>query len=125
MAGIGFMGGGGAGGPNTNSISFPYVEYQRDLNNEEILRMDLGEEEIMILQSMELNIKGGGTNANSSMEFYDDTAGASIASVNAGQKDSGDPLGQSSPGATVILRVTTPADSSIALSLVSQSNIED
>lgn len=79
------------------------------LSNEEIYRLDLEPGEILKINKVEMQLKGGGTQANHSVDIYDLTNTTVIASTTAGSVNT--TAGSSGAGAVVLIRVTNSVGS--------------
>lgn len=79
---IGGAGGGAAGEPVT--LELGHGEIPDGITNEEIHRFQLQAGEVFTLARLELQIKGGGSPANVSLNVYDSTGASQIDTVNAG-----------------------------------------
>jgi hypothetical protein len=86
-----------------------HVNYASGLSNEEIARFTLPSGDSLEVWMLEAQLKGGGTNSNVTLDVYDAAAGTSLASVSGGARTSGgsSPLGTSSTGATITVRLST------------------
>lgn len=86
-----------------------HVNYESGLSNEEINRFSVGDNNKLQVWMLEAQLKGGGTDNNVSVEVYDASDSTSLASVTAGGRKKGgeDPLGTSTPGATILVRIST------------------
>lgn len=76
----------------------------------EIARYTLNTNEKLIVNRMEVKMKGGGTNANFTADVYDESAAAVIASTSGRISAGATPLGESSAGATILLRYTNATE---------------
>lgn len=86
-----------------------HINYASGLSDEEVARFTLEAGEQLELWRLELSLKGGGTDANVSIEVFDATNTTSLGSVTAGSRSEGgsSPLGTSGAGATVTVRMST------------------
>lgn len=86
-----------------------HINYGKNLTNEEIARFSLSTADKLEVWRLEASLKGGGTNSNVTIDVYDSSDGRVLASVTGGGKKEGgsDPLGVSSAGATILVRVST------------------
>lgn len=86
-----------------------YIGYASDLSNEEISRFTLDAGDVLEVWALELQVKGGGSDSNVSLSIYDESAGAEVASIQAGSRNAADtsPIGTSTAGATVTVRLST------------------
>lgn len=99
----------------TKAISQPFVvdnlhtAWGTGLSNEEVYRIDLEAGEILTVERVEMQLKGGGTQANHSVDIYDLTNTTVIASTTAGAVNTTG--GSSGTGAVVLVRVTNSVGS--------------
>lgn len=83
-----------------------HVEYEDGLADEEIARFSLEADSVLEVWSLEVKLKGGGTNVDFSVDIYDVTNASVIASTTDKAVGGADPVGESGPGATIIVRVS-------------------
>jgi hypothetical protein len=84
-----------------------HINYASGLSSEEISRITLDSDEAVQVHAIAPALKGGGTNANVTVDVYEPATSTTLASTTAGSKVSGSPLGSSTAGNDVIVRVTT------------------
>jgi len=105
-------GGGGidlSGGTGLIGLPTHHVNYESGLTDQEIARLTLGSGERLEVWRLDLQLRGGGSDANVSIDIYDVDAGGVIASTTAGSRVEGGtaPIGTSLQGSAVLVRVTT------------------
>ncbi|UBF22179.1 hypothetical protein HRTV-2_gp31 [Halorubrum virus HRTV-2] len=92
-------------------FSVTHTSWASGLSQAEISRFNLNAGETLKVHRLELSLKGGGTNNSLSIDVYDETAGTVLASTDAGTPVSGDPIGTSGNGSSVIVRLTNSTGS--------------
>jgi hypothetical protein len=84
-----------------------HINYASGLSNEEITRITVESDEAVKVHALAPAVKGGGTNSNVTVDVYEPATSTTLASTTVGSKVSGSPLGSSSAGNDVIVRITT------------------
>lgn len=93
-----------------------HSKYEGSLTNEEIHRMTLPTGVAMEIHELNPQLKGGGTDANVTVDVYDATNATVLASTTAGTPTRGSPISTSATEATVLLRIST-GSTSVKLSI--------
>lgn len=109
------------------SIAGHHTNYEAGLTNEEIARFGLGPNERIQIWRIGCQLDGGGTDSNIVLDAYDVSSGTQIGSTTAGSVNRGtsdNPLGESSNGSDVILRLTT-GGSAVDVTITAMLNIID
>lgn len=101
----------GTSGGGSSLFSMPFFTCENGLSNEEIFRWVLQAGETLTVSRVELPIKGGGTNANVSIDVYDSTTARVLASTTAGAINA-TPL-TSGAGSTVLLRLSNASGNTV------------
>lgn len=101
-----------------------HIHYGKNLSTEEVSRFTLADDDKLEVWRLEAALKGGGSNADVTVDVYDATTGEVLAAVSGGEKrEGGDtPLGVSGGGATVLVRVST-GSSGVDLCVTGQTAI--
>jgi len=89
-----------------------YVGYPSGLSNEEVARFTLGSDEVLQVWILELQVKGGGSDADVRLAIRDESDGSELASVEAGSRADSEasPLGTSKAGASITIRLSTGSE---------------
>lgn len=114
-----------AGGVGPMPMPWHTTEYADGLNNAEIGRVNLDTGHELEVWRLETRFRGGGTDPDFTVDVYDEDESAIIASTSSRQSGGDDPVGTSSEGATVLLRVTNDTASSQMASLTGILNIQE
>lgn len=100
---------------NSIPLSISMTKYANELSNTEIYRLQLNSGESLEVSRLDLQLKGGGSLSTPSdfhVEFYDVDNSSVIATDSAdGSPSTGNPIGTSESGNTVILRITNNSGS--------------
>lgn len=88
-----------------------HVNWESGKTNEEAARYQLQGTEKLEVYRLGTSLKGGGTNSNFTLEIRDVDAATTLASVTGGELKTGEPLGTSGAGNTIIVRFTTGSSS--------------
>jgi hypothetical protein len=100
---------------NSIPLSISMTKYANELSNTEIYRLQLNSGESLEVSRLDLQLKGGGSLSTPSdlhVEFYDVDNSSVIATDSAdGSPSTGNPIGTSGSGNTVILRITNNSGS--------------
>lgn len=83
-----------------------HINYEAGLTTEEIARFTLDAGQTLELWRLEVQLKGGGTTTDFSVDVYDATNGTVLASTSSKVTGGTDPLASSGDGATILVRVT-------------------
>jgi len=86
------------------SFESQHTSYADGLSNEELDRIALQAGQRLQVYKVEAQLKGGGTNADVTLEVYDDTAGSTIDSTTAGSVSTAG--GISGKGNTILIRIS-------------------
>lgn len=94
--------------PRPTSLGLPnhHINYASGLSNEEIARFSLDDDEKLELWRLEVKFKGGGTNSDFTVDVYDATDGSVIGSTSDKITGGDSPIGSSTAGAEIIVRVS-------------------
>jgi len=84
-----------------------HIEYAGGLADEELARVQLEAGEQLAVYALGLELKGGGSDTNLTLDLYDADAGSVLASTTAGSLATGSPIGTSGSGATILIRLST------------------
>lgn len=87
-----------------NPLTVPHTEWTTALDSTEVWRLDCESNERLVVYRLETKFKGGGTDPDFNIDLYDVTTGSVIASTS--DVVTGDPVGMSDLGSTVIARLT-------------------
>lgn len=88
-----------------------HTSYGPALSNSEIARIELQADEKLVVTRLQVELEGGGTDSNFNVDIYDDSEGTLIAETSSLNVAGSDPIGESSAGATVLVRVTNATGS--------------
>lgn len=117
------IGGGGAvaaaGEPVT--LELGHGEFPTGLTNEEIHRFQLQAGEVFTLTRLELQIKGGGSPANVSLNVYDSTGASQIDTVNAGSVSVTG--GASGAASLILVRITNTSGGQVIATPIVRGSI--
>lgn len=83
-----------------------HFSFEADLSNEEIGRVVADTGESISLLRLGLGVKGGGTDANVTLDVYDEDGASVLASVTGGQVTTGSPIDTATTGSDVIIRIS-------------------
>lgn len=101
------------GGKDTVPVSITHTSWGSGLSNEEVFRYTAPPGESLEVHSLSIEPKGGGSVSGLSIDVYDSTAGNIIASDSAdGSPTTGNPIGSSGSGNTVLIRLSNSSGSS-------------
>lgn len=94
------------GGNGLLGLPTHHINYDAGLSNAEIARFTLSEGESLEVWRLETVFKGGGTSSDFSVDIYDDSKGSVIASTTSKVGGDDSPVGKSTGGATILVRVS-------------------
>lgn len=103
-------------------LSLTHASWESGLADEEVDRIALAAGETLRVERLAAELKGGGTNANFTLEVYDATNLVSVASTTAGTVDSG--TYTSNSGAAIVVRVSNADTVALDVALKASMFIE-
>ena len=89
-----------------------HINYENGLSDEEVARFTLDAGQVLEVWRLEVKLKGGGTNSSFDVDVYDASAGSIIASTSNKAVGGDSPVGSSTDGATIIVRISNSTGTS-------------
>ena len=112
-------------GKGPMALPWHMTEYAQGLNNTEIGRMELESGKQLEVWRLETRFQGGGSNPDFTIDLYDSDTSSVLASTSNRSTGGSSPLGTSSEGATILLRITNNTSGSRTASISGIMNLTE